>query len=465
MRKLLFLLTIFIVLFSRVAFSAFVDNGDDTVTDTSTGLMWQKYPPAGKKTWEEAISYCDDLSLGGCDGYSYSDWRLPNRSELQSLVDYTHYNPAIDTAFPDPTVSYYYYWSSTTDVSVGGYAWYVDFSYGGVRVSSKSVSYYVRAVRGGNGSFGEEVHLPLDKILAGSIFEDIIGDHDGQANGFTSTDIVAGVIDKAAHFNGSNYISIPDSPDINVGTGDFTLSMWVRTNTQNKAILDKRGGAGGHGYHIYLYGKKPLFQINGPNGWSNNYNPSSSAKIVVDGTWHMVTITVDRDDPTGGRIYVDGKVDYVFDPRMDFGSLDNSSPLYLGMHMNGDKFVGDIDDFRFMKKELNEAEVSTLFCESKGSATAIVNGTVTIAGFNYPCAGAKVSISSSYFTGTVTTNSSGIYYFPATEIPADGINDFCSTVTAVWTPSITLTKSSDFCISHPVPCCSYEKNVPIGIMI
>ena len=96
MRKLFFLLTLFIVLTSRVAFGAFVVNGDGTVTDTSTMLIWQQQT-AGSMTWEAAISYCEGLSLGGHD-----DWRLPNTNELQSLVDYTRYYPAIDTAaFPD----------------------------------------------------------------------------------------------------------------------------------------------------------------------------------------------------------------------------------------------------------------------------------------------------------------------------------------------------------------------------
>ena len=97
-------------------------NGDGTVTDTSTGLMWQQQT-AGAMTWEAAISYCEGLSLGG-----YDDWRLPNRNELQSLVDYTRYNPAIDTAaFPDTMSSDY--WSSTTiRQRVPVHAWCVDFS-------------------------------------------------------------------------------------------------------------------------------------------------------------------------------------------------------------------------------------------------------------------------------------------------------------------------------------------------
>ena len=82
--------------------NSFVDNSDGTITDTSTGLMWQKATAPGTYTWEQALTYCENLTLpaGG-----YSDWRLPNRNELQSIVDYSRYNPAIDTTFFPGTVA------------------------------------------------------------------------------------------------------------------------------------------------------------------------------------------------------------------------------------------------------------------------------------------------------------------------------------------------------------------------
>jgi len=124
--------------------------GDGTVTDSATGLMWQQ-ATTGPMTWEEAISYCEDLVLGG-----RGDWRLPNRNELQSLVDYAKYAPAIDiTAFPGTMSSNY--WSSTTYAYYSVYAWSVSFDSGYVSPDdSKSNSYYVRAVRGGqSGSFDD----------------------------------------------------------------------------------------------------------------------------------------------------------------------------------------------------------------------------------------------------------------------------------------------------------------------
>ena len=127
------------------SFDNFVDNGDGTVTDSDTGLMWQQDTAPGTYTWQQALSYCENLSLG-----RYSDWRLPNRNELQSIVNYSQYDPCIDTYFPNTVSSYY--WSSTSNVYYPNSALYVYFFSGlvrGDRYGSKVNSYFVRAVRGG----------------------------------------------------------------------------------------------------------------------------------------------------------------------------------------------------------------------------------------------------------------------------------------------------------------------------
>ena len=123
----------------------FVDNGDGTVTDNKTGLMWQQETVGKQRTWDEAVQYCENLNLAG-----YNDWRLPKIEELQSIIDYTRYDPAIDTSvFPD-TMSLGY-WSSTTATNYTSSAWLVSFYGGNVSNYYKSYVYYVRAVRkGGN---------------------------------------------------------------------------------------------------------------------------------------------------------------------------------------------------------------------------------------------------------------------------------------------------------------------------
>jgi hypothetical protein len=112
------------VFFACPAWAGYVNNGNGTVTDTYTGLMWQQETTDNTMTWEQALSYCENSTLAG-----YSDWRLPNKKELRSLLDYSRYNPAINTTYFPDTVSSFY-WSSTTYASYTNYAWGVNFSYG-----------------------------------------------------------------------------------------------------------------------------------------------------------------------------------------------------------------------------------------------------------------------------------------------------------------------------------------------
>lgn len=100
----------------------FVDNGDGTVSDLATGLMWQKTDDGKSCNWEQALARAETLELA-----DYTDWRLPNAKELQSIVDYsrspqTTNSPAIDTLFetteildPNGDAGHYpYFWTSTT---------------------------------------------------------------------------------------------------------------------------------------------------------------------------------------------------------------------------------------------------------------------------------------------------------------------------------------------------------------
>ena len=99
---------------------------DDTVIDPNTGLMWQRFVVQGPMSWLQALAYCENLTLTG-----YDDWRLPDRHELQSLVDYNHFNPCLDeNVFPEIYWTLHfspYYWSSTTFIRFTDDAWRVNF--------------------------------------------------------------------------------------------------------------------------------------------------------------------------------------------------------------------------------------------------------------------------------------------------------------------------------------------------
>lgn len=118
----------------------FQDNGDGTVTDTATGLMWTKADSGKGMDWEDALAWVQQKNAENYLGYS--DWRLPNAKELQSIVDYTRSPKTTNSAAIDPVfettpitdelgeTDYPYFWSSTTHVDAEGeghYAVYVAF--------------------------------------------------------------------------------------------------------------------------------------------------------------------------------------------------------------------------------------------------------------------------------------------------------------------------------------------------
>ena len=126
-------------------FAGFSRSGG-VVTDSATSLQWQDdySDNAGNiktATWTAAIDYCEALSLGG-----HTDWRVPNKKELLSLVDYGTYSPAIGSIFQNTSSNYY--WSSTTYAGDTSNVWVVKSNNGGMYNDNKTMMlYYVRCVR------------------------------------------------------------------------------------------------------------------------------------------------------------------------------------------------------------------------------------------------------------------------------------------------------------------------------
>lgn len=121
----------------------FVKKGD-TVLDSKSGLMWQdnNVVESREVLYGEANTYCKELSLAG-----HSDWRLPTVHELQSIVDLTRYDPAIQRGFHFTASESY--WSSTLYADDKDRAWDVNFMSGGTEHNRHSYDFYVRCVRGG----------------------------------------------------------------------------------------------------------------------------------------------------------------------------------------------------------------------------------------------------------------------------------------------------------------------------
>lgn len=150
----------------------FQDNGDGTATDELTGLVWLKdanciqthystfdaggsYGPAttGQVIWERALDFIDGMNAGLyplCDG-GHHDWRLPNRNELRSLVNYEskpgdYYSSLIST-YGFSNIESNLYWSSTTRANNTGDAWVLNTGYNEIWSAGKTVIRYLWPVR------------------------------------------------------------------------------------------------------------------------------------------------------------------------------------------------------------------------------------------------------------------------------------------------------------------------------
>ncbi len=139
-------------------------HGDNTVTHTRTGLMWMRCSlgqdltrsdcsgrASRPSTWRIALNAVQDFNTNG--GFAgHTDWRLPNKNELESIVERRCWNPAINAAvFPNTPSSWY--WPSSPAAGNSANVWLVDFNSGRVGLHHKGpsavISRHVRLVRGG----------------------------------------------------------------------------------------------------------------------------------------------------------------------------------------------------------------------------------------------------------------------------------------------------------------------------
>ena len=134
------------------------DPSDDVVLDRSTGLMWARDANlAGKKTWQDAVDFCDDLFLDNRADWrlpfgNRTDWRLPSIEELVTMTEpypSTHF-PVLPSDHPFVNVQSDNYWSGTSCAHTTRYAWRVDMNFGYVIYNDKIYNHYVWPVRGGN---------------------------------------------------------------------------------------------------------------------------------------------------------------------------------------------------------------------------------------------------------------------------------------------------------------------------
>lgn len=153
----------------------------DCITDKLTGLMWPKNgiigfeatdgggpiaqpdyanstPNLNHLTWTQALTAVGNMNTATTKLCGYDDWRLPNKVELKSMINYGQANPGawlnttqgfIDVQNVTVDANEPLYWSSSTHASFTTNAWVVNFHLGSVDAPNKNASHYVWPVRGG----------------------------------------------------------------------------------------------------------------------------------------------------------------------------------------------------------------------------------------------------------------------------------------------------------------------------
>lgn len=134
----------------------------DAIFDVETTLGWPLAPALDPVTWSDAPRVCMELRAGG-----FSDWRLPTRIELLSIVQYSQY-PAADPRFEIPVDAY---WTASSYADDPTKAWAIDFTFGTATGKPKDEAHHVRCVRGGKKSangpaqrFSTGVGVVFDKL-------------------------------------------------------------------------------------------------------------------------------------------------------------------------------------------------------------------------------------------------------------------------------------------------------------
>ncbi len=127
----------------------FQNNGNGTTTDLLTGLTWLQVPLTDTLTWENALIASESLSFAG-----FTDWRLPDVKEIQSINDESLINPSVNSTYFSGVKANKNYWASTTLPNQTAQAWYLNTQFGITTYALKTSRQNVLCVRGGTSTSG-----------------------------------------------------------------------------------------------------------------------------------------------------------------------------------------------------------------------------------------------------------------------------------------------------------------------
>jgi hypothetical protein len=206
---------------------------------------------------------------------------------------------------------------------------------------------------------------------------DVWGGHNGILQGVNFTPAKVG--QGFTSFAQNTYVEVPDSQNLNFGAagpngaGNLSIDAWISNGSaparaaQILPIVDKRDlppDGSVTGYFLFLFNGRLAFQLGA--GTFFNYISSSLLPDLRDGRFHHVAVTVDRNSPTGGHLYVDGGPPVLtFDPTNRLGSLTNIKSLFIGRHAADPAITflykgGLIDEVELFNSAISQVDIQRI---------------------------------------------------------------------------------------------------------
>jgi hypothetical protein len=189
--------------------------------------------------------------------------------------------------------------------------------------------------------------------------DDAIGTNHGTLHG--GAGFTAGAVGQAFSFDGvDDYVSIPDDPSLDLGTGDLSVAFWLRTQSYDGSILkkgDHYNYRGGFDVGLLTYGQLTL-RLWSQVGWEGDFTVPMA---IAHGSFYHVAFTVDRDGDSGARAYIDGVLVQTFDPSIyGLGPITNSEDLLIGWDGGVGFFEGAVDEVMLFRRVITADEVAAL---------------------------------------------------------------------------------------------------------
>ncbi|KJJ83381.1 alpha-N-arabinofuranosidase [Candidatus Omnitrophus magneticus] len=169
-------------------------------------------------------------------------------------------------------------------------------------------------------------------------------------------------------FDGNDYVDLGTNTSLDPGTGDFSISVWVKTSVSDNGEYMIYSAHGAEAVYLEVYQQKIGFSV------GNSYYQHSVN--IADGEWHHVVAIMDRD--SGMKVIVDGNAE--MGGSADTSDLQFTSNVYLGRYSGGNYyFNGDLSDVSVYNRMITNADVLNLYAGNSVSSGLVANwiGTVT----------------------------------------------------------------------------------------